>query len=54
LAEVQAVVQKLMKLDPDNLRFHYLLGRVLTRLDRPQEAESEFELSEKLEAGRRD
>jgi Flp pilus assembly protein TadD len=54
LTEAQAALEKLVKLDPSNPRFHYLLSRVLTKLDRKQEAQSEFEISKKLETARRD
>jgi tetratricopeptide (TPR) repeat protein len=53
-AQAQTTLARLVKLDPDNPRFHYLLSRALTKLDRPREAESEFELSKKLETGRRE
>jgi len=53
-AQAQEIVDKLVKLEPDNPRFHYLLSRILAKLDRRTEAESEFELSKKLENSRRE
>jgi tetratricopeptide (TPR) repeat protein len=53
LVRARSTLEKLVKLDPDNPRFHYLLSRVLSKLQLNQEAEGEFELSKKLEAGRK-
>ena len=50
LALARSTLDKLVKLDPGNPRFHYLLSRVLFKLDLPQEAQNEVELSKKLGA----
>ena len=53
-AEALSPLQRLVKLDPSNTGFHYLLGQALTKLKRAEEAQAEFELSRKLKAGRND
>ena len=47
--QAELILAKLAKLDPKNPRIHYLLGRVLAQLRRPDEAAAEFELSKKLQ-----
>jgi predicted Zn-dependent protease len=50
LALARSALDKLVKLDPANPRFHYLLSRVLFKLNLPQDAQREAELSRELEA----
>lgn len=50
LGEAQTILEKLVKLNPKNPQFHYLLGRVLAQLRKPEEAKAEFELSKRLQA----
>ena len=38
-----------MQLDPQNYRFHFLLGGLLARLNQAAEAEKEFELFRRLQ-----
>jgi Flp pilus assembly protein TadD len=54
LQGARSTLEKLVQLNPANARFHYLLGRVLSKLSLRQEAEREFELSKKLEGGRKE
>jgi Flp pilus assembly protein TadD len=54
LQRARSTLEKLVQLDPVNARFHYLLGRVLSKLSLRQDAEREFELSRKLEGGRKE
>ncbi|MGC1906096.1 MAG: tetratricopeptide repeat protein [Candidatus Acidiferrum sp.] len=49
LSEARQTLERLVQLDPQSSRLHLLLGRVLARLNRPAEAEKEFELSKNLE-----
>jgi superkiller protein 3 len=49
-AEAQTILEKLVKLNPKNPQCHYLLSRVLAQLRRPEEAQTEFELSKRLQA----
>jgi tetratricopeptide (TPR) repeat protein len=48
-SEAYTILQMLVKLNPEAPRFHYLLGRVLIKLGRPAEAQSEFQLSRSLQ-----
>ncbi|HKV39223.1 MAG TPA: tetratricopeptide repeat protein [Blastocatellia bacterium] len=48
--EAQIILEKLVRLEPKNPRVHYLLGRVLLQLQKPEEAQTQFDLSKKLEA----
>ena len=48
--EARIALQKLVSSNPRNPRFHYLLGRLLSKLHQPDEAKAEFELSKQLEA----
>ena len=47
----RSILERMVKLSPDNPRYHYLLSRVLFKLNLRQEAQSEAELSEKLQGG---
>jgi FimV-like protein len=49
LSEALQTLERLVQLDPQSSRLHLLLGRVLARLNRSEEAEREFELSKDLE-----
>lgn len=48
-SEAYVIVQRLVKANPRTPRFHYLLGRVLSKLGRPAEARREFQLSRTLQ-----
>jgi len=48
LTEAWQTLEKLVMRDPQSSRFHFLLGSVLARLNQPEEAEKEFELSKRL------
>ena len=50
-AAARSTLDKLVKLDSKNPRFHYLLSRVLYKLNLSQEALNEAELSKKLQGG---
>jgi Flp pilus assembly protein TadD len=52
-AEALAALQRLVKADPDNPRFHYLLGQALSKLHRAPEAQNEFVISERLQAAQK-
>jgi Flp pilus assembly protein TadD len=47
--QAYSVLEKLIRLDPQKSRLHYLLGRALLKLGRRNEAEHELELSKSLE-----
>jgi len=49
VSAARQTLERLVQLDPQNSRFHLLLGRVLARLNESAEAEREFELSKDLE-----
>jgi protein O-GlcNAc transferase len=48
LSGARQTLEKLVQLDPQSSRFHFLLGRVLARLNYSAEAEREFQLSKGL------
>lgn len=48
--QAYAALEKLAKLEPKSSRVHFLLGRVLLKLGRQNDAEHEFELSRTLQA----
>ncbi|OLE97736.1 MAG: hypothetical protein AUG75_04685 [Cyanobacteria bacterium 13_1_20CM_4_61_6] len=48
LTEAWQTLEKLVMREPQSSRFHFLLGSVLARLNQPEEAEKEFELSKRL------
>ncbi len=47
--EAQELLEKLVRLAPENARYHYQLGRVLLKLGKTAEAQQEFARSEKIE-----
>ena len=49
--EARATLEKLIERNPQNSRYHYLLGRALVKSGDAAGAQKEFELSQKLKAG---